>query len=130
MKKQLSAKEGEPVWGLFSRAAPLGGGGGGGGGGGAWISRFPRAKRCTLEVAKTYCLCSFSSSLLETINLLLYKGQYTWVQEAGGQGGQGGQGGHRPPPPPPPPPVFWTGGGGGGGTGGTKKWYQHLQIIN
>ena len=37
-----------------------------------------------------------------------------WVLEAGGQGG------HRPA-------QFF---GLGGGTGGTKKWYQHLQVIN
>ena len=44
-----------------------------------------------------------------------------WVQEAGGGGGGGGgrKGGTAPPP---PPPFF--------GLGGTKKWYQHLQIIN
>ena len=35
--------------------------------------------------------------------------------------------GAQPPPPPPPPQFF---GLGGGGTGGTKKWYQHLQVSN
>ena len=36
-----------------------------------------------------------------------------------GAGSGGGQGGHRPPR-----FLDW------GGTGGTKKWYQHLQVIS
>ena len=55
------------------------------------------------------------------------KGVYRKRGGGGGGGGGGGQGGHRPPPPPPPPPPptqFF----GLGGTGGTKKWYQHLQV--